>query len=36
MYDHTLTEPLFALGYRWDIVLRGPHATPFESGEAEQ
>jgi protocatechuate 3,4-dioxygenase beta subunit len=29
-YDHAVTEPEWALGYRWDIVLRGPHATPFE------
>jgi protocatechuate 3,4-dioxygenase beta subunit len=30
-YAHDVTEPEWALGYRWDIVLRGPHATPFES-----
>ncbi len=30
-YDHDLTEPAWALGYRWDIVLRGPRATPFEA-----
>jgi len=29
-YDHNATEPEWALGYRWDIVLRGPQATPFE------
>lgn len=29
-YDHAVTEPEWALGYRWDIVLRGPDATPFE------
>ncbi len=29
-YDHTVTEPEWALGYRWDIVVRGPRATPFE------
>jgi protocatechuate 3,4-dioxygenase, beta subunit len=29
-YDHALTEPEWALGYRWDIVLRGSDATPFE------
>ena len=29
-YDHDVTEPEWALGYRFDIVLRGPHATPFE------
>jgi protocatechuate 3,4-dioxygenase beta subunit len=25
-----VTEPQFALGYRFDIVLRGRRATPFE------
>jgi protocatechuate 3,4-dioxygenase, beta subunit len=29
-YDHNITEPEFALGYRFDIVLRGRRATPFE------
>lgn len=29
-FDLSLTEPDFALGYRFDIVLRGPYATPFE------
>jgi protocatechuate 3,4-dioxygenase beta subunit len=29
-YDHDVTEPEFALGYRFDIVLRGRRATPFE------
>jgi protocatechuate 3,4-dioxygenase beta subunit len=29
-YDHDLTEPEWALGYRFDIVLRGTAATPFE------
>lgn len=29
-YDHTVTEENWALGWRWDIVLRGPSATPFE------
>jgi protocatechuate 3,4-dioxygenase, beta subunit len=29
-YAHELTEPNWALGYTWDIVLRGPHATPEE------
>jgi protocatechuate 3,4-dioxygenase beta subunit len=28
-YDHDVTEPEWALGYRWDIVLHGPEATPF-------
>ena len=30
-YDHDVTEPEWALGYRWNIVGRGPYATPFES-----
>jgi protocatechuate 3,4-dioxygenase beta subunit len=29
-FDLTLTEPEWALGYRFDIVLRGPDSTPFE------
>ena len=29
-YDHDLTEENWALGWRWDIVLRGADATPFE------
>jgi protocatechuate 3,4-dioxygenase, beta subunit len=29
-YDHTVTEPEWALGWRWDIVLGGRAATPFE------
>ncbi|MBW3640502.1 MAG: protocatechuate 3,4-dioxygenase subunit beta [Actinobacteria bacterium] len=29
-YDHDVTEPEWALGYRFDIVLRGATATPFE------
>ena len=29
-FDLSLTEPEWALGYRWDIVLRGRHSTPFE------
>lgn len=33
-YDHGLTEPNFALGYRWDIVLRGASATPNEAWRA--
>lgn len=31
-YDHDLTEPEWATGYRWDIVLSGPHATPLDGG----
>jgi protocatechuate 3,4-dioxygenase beta subunit len=34
-YDHSLTEPEWALGYRWDIVLLGDAATPFESREGQ-
>ena len=29
-FDRDLTVPEWALGYRWDIVLRGREATPFE------
>lgn len=32
-YDHDVTEENWALGWRWDIVLRGKAATPFEEGE---
>ncbi|MBZ5726591.1 MAG: protocatechuate 3,4-dioxygenase subunit beta [Acidobacteriia bacterium] len=31
-FDVSLTEPEWALGYRFDIVLRGRRATPFEEG----
>lgn len=31
-FDLSLTEPEFALGYRFDIVLRGPGETPMETG----
>ncbi|MER5208342.1 protocatechuate 3,4-dioxygenase subunit beta [Streptomyces sp. NPDC002825] len=31
-YDHELTTPEHALGYRWDIVLDGPAATWIEEG----
>lgn len=30
-FDIEITEPNFALGYRFDIVLRGNQATPFEN-----
>jgi protocatechuate 3,4-dioxygenase beta subunit len=30
-YDHSVTEEEFALGFRFDIVLRGRHATPLEN-----
>ncbi len=32
-YAHDVTQPQWALGYRFDIVLRGPKATPFEPFE---
>jgi protocatechuate 3,4-dioxygenase beta subunit len=32
-YDHSVTQPEWALGYRWDIVLAGSQATPFEDGK---
>ena len=28
--DMTVTQPEWALGYRWDVVLRGRAATPME------
>jgi protocatechuate 3,4-dioxygenase beta subunit len=31
-YNHNVTEPEWALGFEFDIVLRGRDATPFESG----
>ena len=30
-YDHSVTQPVWALGYRFDIVLCGDHMTPFET-----
>ncbi len=33
-YDHDVTEAEWALGWRWDIVLHGPRATPFEAPTA--
>jgi len=30
-FDLETTIPEFALGYRWDIVLRGRDATPMEN-----
>jgi protocatechuate 3,4-dioxygenase beta subunit len=32
-YDHSVTEENWALGWRWDIVLRGASATPFEEDD---
>ncbi len=31
LYAHDVTTPVWALGYRFDIVLKGSEATPFES-----
>ncbi len=33
-YAHDVTEPSWALGFRFDIVLRGPETTPFEPLES--
>jgi protocatechuate 3,4-dioxygenase beta subunit len=33
-YDHSATRPEWATGYRFDIVLGGADAAPFEDGEA--
>ncbi len=30
-YDHDVTTPEWALGFRFDLVVRGPDATPFET-----
>jgi protocatechuate 3,4-dioxygenase beta subunit len=30
-FDLGVTQPEWALGYRWDIVLRGPRETPMEA-----
>jgi protocatechuate 3,4-dioxygenase beta subunit len=35
-YAHDVTEPEWALGWRWDIILGGAIATPFEPGEGAQ
>ena len=32
-FDLETTQPQWALGYRFDIVLRGPEATPFEASQ---
>jgi protocatechuate 3,4-dioxygenase, beta subunit len=34
--DMSVTEPDWALGYRWDIVLRGRDATAFERAEEQR
>ena len=33
---HEVTQEGYALGFRFDIVLHGPNATPFEPYEAAQ
>jgi protocatechuate 3,4-dioxygenase beta subunit len=33
-YDHDVSQHDFLLGYRWDIVLTGRHATPIEDDDA--
>jgi len=35
-FDLAATEPEWALGYRYDIVLRGRDATPFENEEEDE
>jgi protocatechuate 3,4-dioxygenase, beta subunit len=35
-FDLDTTVPEWALGYRWDIVLRGPAATPLEDEEEDE
>ena len=32
-YDHDVTRPEWALGFRFDLVVRGPAATPFEGDD---
>jgi protocatechuate 3,4-dioxygenase beta subunit len=34
-YDHEATKEEWALGFAWDIVLRGTRATPFEAEDEE-
>jgi protocatechuate 3,4-dioxygenase beta subunit len=34
-YDHDVSEPEWALGYRWDVVLTGPRATWMEPEDAD-
>jgi protocatechuate 3,4-dioxygenase, beta subunit len=34
-YDHDVTEPEWALGFRFDIVVRGPGRTPFDNDHAD-
>jgi protocatechuate 3,4-dioxygenase beta subunit len=32
-YDHEVTVENWATGYRWDIVIRGPLATPTDTDQ---
>jgi protocatechuate 3,4-dioxygenase beta subunit len=32
-YEHDVTQPEWALGFRFDITVQGPQATPFEAKE---
>lgn len=34
-YDHDISEPEWAMGYRWDIVLTGPGSTWMERDEGD-
>ena len=34
-YDHGVSEPEWALGYRWDVVLTGPRATWTEPEDVD-
>ena len=34
-FDHDLTAPFWALGYRWDIILGGPKGTWTESEDGD-
>jgi protocatechuate 3,4-dioxygenase, beta subunit len=35
-YRHDITQPEWALGWSWDIVLAGPQATPFEPDRTQK
>ena len=35
-YDHDVSSPEWALGWRWNIVLKGAQATPFENDGEKQ
>ncbi|KQP01838.1 protocatechuate 3,4-dioxygenase subunit beta [Leifsonia sp. Leaf264] len=34
-YDHEVSEPEWAIGYRWDVVLTGPRSTWMEPEDAD-